>query len=273
MTDDRERWALILGASSGMGEATSLALARSGYKIVGVHLDFRAALAHVEEVKAGIVAAGSEALFVNMNAADDEKRAGALAQLRARFDESAAGGKKPYVRVVMHSLAFGSLVPFLAADPKDAVDRKKMEMTQDVMANSLVYWVQDLYRGGFLGEGSKIYAMTSEGSTRVVPSYGVVSGAKAALESHIRQLAMELGRLHTGITANAIRAGVTMTPALMKIPEHDMIIASATARNPTGRMTTTKDVANAIVALSGEGTGFISGEVIGVDGGEYVTGS
>jgi enoyl-[acyl-carrier protein] reductase III len=106
-----------------------------------------------------------------------------------------------------------------------------------------------------------------------VPSYGVVSSAKAALESHIRQLAMELGRLRTGITANAIRAGVTMTPALMKIPEHDMIIASATARNPTGRMTTVQDVANAIVALAGEGTGFISGEVIGVDGGEYVTGS
>ena len=50
----------------------------------------------------------------------------------------------PYVRVVMHSLAFGSLVPFITDDPKGAVDRKKMEMTQDVMANSLVYWVQDL---------------------------------------------------------------------------------------------------------------------------------
>ena len=94
----------------------------------------------------------------------------------------------------MHSLAFGSLVPFLSEDPKGGVDRKKMEMTQDVMANSLVYWVQDLWRGGFLGQGSKIYAMTSEGSTRVVPSYGVVSSAKAALESHIRQLAMELAR-------------------------------------------------------------------------------
>ena len=75
----------------------------------------------------------------------------------------------------MHSLAFGSLVPFIADDPKEGVDRKKMEMTQDVMANSLVYWVQDLVRGGFLEEGSKIYAMTSEGSTRVVPSYGVVA--------------------------------------------------------------------------------------------------
>jgi len=272
MTDDRERWALILGASSGMGEATSKALAAAGYKICGIHLDFRAAVVHVEEVKAAIVAAGGEALFINMNAADDEKRAAALETLEARFAKSRAAGKHPYVRVVMHSLAFGSLVPFIADDPKEAVDRKKMEMTQDVMANSLVYWVQDLVRGGFLEQGSKIYAMTSEGSSRVVPSYGVVSSAKVALESHIRQLAMELARRGTGISANSIQAGVTMTPALMKIPEHDEIIRVATARNPTGRLTTPQDVANAIVALSGEGLDFISGNIIRVDGGEFVTG-
>jgi enoyl-[acyl-carrier protein] reductase III len=273
MADSREQWALILGGSSGMGEATARALAAAGDHICGIHLDFRASLPHVEELKADLEKAGAETLYINMNAADDEKRADALARLGARLEAGRAAGRDPYVRVVMHSLAFGSLVPFIADDPKGAVDRKKMEMTQDVMANSLVYWVQDLYRGGFLREGSKVYAMTSEGSTRVVPSYGVVSSAKAALESHVRQLAMELGRLQSGITINAIRAGVTKTPALMKIPEHDMIIAAAMARNPTGRMTTTQDVANAIVALSGEGTGFISGEIIGVDGGEYITGS
>src|SRR5258706_9200751 len=210
MTDDRERWALILGASSGMGEAPGRGLAAAGYKIAGIPLAFRAGRAHVEGVKAAIVAAGGEALFINMNAADDEKRAGALAQLRARFDEGVAAGRKPYVRIVMHSLAFGSLVPFLTDDPKDAVDRKKMEMTQDVMANSLVYWVQDLYRGGFLGNGSKIYAMTSQGATPLLPSYRVVSGAKAALESPIRPLALELRRPRTGITAHPIPAGVTM---------------------------------------------------------------
>ena len=273
MTDDRERWALILGASSGMGEATALTLAAAGYRIAGIHLDFRAAVGHVEEVKAKIAVAGSEALYLNLNAADDEKRATALSTLGERFERSRAEGRHPYVRVVMHSLAFGSLVPFLTGDPKAGVDRKKMEMTQDVMANSLVYWVQDLWRGGFLEPGSKIFAMTSEGSTRVVPSYGVVSSAKAALESHIRQLAMELARLDTGVTANAIRAGVTLTPALMKIPEKDAIIAAAMKRNPTGRMTTPQDVAKAILALSGDGTEFINGEVIGVDGGEYVTGS
>jgi len=273
MTDDRERWALILGASSGMGEATSLALAAAGYRIAGVHLDFRAGLTHVEEVKARIAAAGSEALFINMNAADDEKRADAIGRLGARFEERRAEGARPYLRVVMHSLAFGSLVPFIADDPKAAVDRKKMEMTQDVMANSLVYWVQDLFRAGLLERGSKVYAMTSEGSARVVPSYGVVSSAKAALESHCRQLAMELARLGTGVTVNAIQAGVTVTPALMKIPEHDDIIAAATARNPNGRLTTPQDVANAIVALSGEGLDFVTGNIVRVDGAEFVTGS
>ena len=273
MTDDRERWALILGGSSGMGEATALTLAAAGYNICGIHLDFRAALAHVEEVKAGIESAGVEALYINMNAADDEKRAAALATLGERFDASRAAGREPYVRVVMHSLAFGSLVPFLSEDPKGGVDRKKMEMTQDVMANSLVYWVQDLWRGGFLGQGSKVYAMTSEGSTRVVPTYGVVSSAKAALESHIRQLAMELARHGTGVTANCIRAGVTVTPALLKIPEAQTMIDITLKRNPTGRMTTPQDVANAILALSGEGTEFINGDIISVDGGEFITGS
>ena len=273
MTDDRERWALILGGSSGMGEATARTLARAGYNICGIHFDFRAAHPHVAEVVSAIEAEGVQALYINMNAADDEKRAGALAALRERFDASEAAGRTPYVRVAMHSLAFGSLVPFLDEDPKVAVDRKKMEMTQDVMANSLVYWVQDLWRGGFLGQGSKIYAMTSEGSTRVVPSYGVVSSAKAALESHVRQLAMELARHGTGATANCIRAGVTITPALLKIPESQTMIDITMKRNPTGRMTTPQDVANAILALSGDGTEFINGDIISVDGGEFITGS
>jgi enoyl-[acyl-carrier protein] reductase III len=272
MTDDRERWALILGASSGMGEATALALARTGYRIFGVHLDFRQALAHVDEVKAAIGEAGSEAIFINMNAADDGKRAAALATIRGRFDRSASEGRRPYIRVVMHSLAFGSLVPFIADDPKEAVDRKKMEMTQDVMANSLVYWVQDLYRAGLLDRGSKIYAMTSEGTSKYLPSYGVVSGAKAALESHVRQLATEFARLGAGIAVNSIRAGVTDTPAMRRIPEAQRMVDVTLARNPHGRLTTTADVGEAIVRLSEGDSDWLSGNIIGVDGTEAIAG-
>jgi enoyl-[acyl-carrier protein] reductase III len=273
MSDTRQPWALILGASSGFGEAAARALAAAGYDVAGVHLDRRQGLQHVAEIRAAIAGHGRDSFFENMNAADDEKRAAFLAALREHFAaREAATGRRPYVRVVLHSLAFGTLKPFLGPDADSSINRKNMEMTLDVMAHSLVYWVQDLWRGGFLEDGSKIYAMTSEGSTRVIRNYGAVSAAKTALESHCRQLAMELGRNQTGVTVNAIRAGVTMTPALMQIPEKDDLMAQANSRNPHGRMTTTDDVARAIVALSGEGTHWLTGNILGIDGGEIIAG-
>ncbi len=69
---------------------------------------------------------------------------------------------------------------------------------------------------------------------------------------------------------NAIRAGVTDTPALRKIPGAELMLGEAARRNPGGRLTTPEDVAGAIVALSLPGTGWISGNVIGVDGAENV---
>jgi NAD(P)-dependent dehydrogenase (short-subunit alcohol dehydrogenase family) len=112
--------------------------------------------------------------------------------------------------------------------------------------------------------------MTSSGGTRVIPSYGAVSAAKAALESHTRQLALELAS--RGITVNAIRAGVTDTPALRKIPGSDWMIDSALRLNPHGRLTTPEDVAKAIALLAEPDADWISGDVIGVDGGEDVAG-
>ena len=265
-TDSRQPWALILGASSGFGEAAAVALAAAGYDICGAHLDRRQGHAHVDEIKSRIEGHGRKALFFNGNAADDEQRARVVAELKD------AVGDTGYVRVLLHSLAFGTLKPFLAAEPDEAISRRNMEMTLDVMANSLVYWAQDAWRAGLLGEGSKIYAMTSEGSTRVVPSYGAVSAAKSALESHCRQLAMEFARNGSGVTVNAIRAGVTMTPALMRIPEAQGLMDYALRSNPMGRMTTVDDVAQAIVALSGSGTHWLTGNVLGIDGGELVSG-
>jgi enoyl-[acyl-carrier-protein] reductase (NADH) len=172
--------------------------------------------------------------------------------------------------VLMHSLAFGTLKPYVSEDPKARLTKDQMEMTLDVMAHSLVYWVQDLVARKLLGAGSRVYAMTSSGGTRVWPTYGAVSAAKAALESHIRQLAMELAPLDA--TANAIRAGVTDTPALRKIPGHAQMMEFAKIRNPHQRMTTPEDVAKAIVALSSSGTGWLTGNTLGVDGGEDIVG-
>ncbi|MBI2886729.1 MAG: SDR family oxidoreductase [Chloroflexi bacterium] len=257
-------FALILGASSGFGGATAVELARQGMHIFGVHLDRRATMPNVERIVSEIRSLGQEAHYFNMNAADPEKRTEVVRALRERVESDPTAPQQ--VKVLLHSLAFGTLKSFVSEDPKDQITQAQLEMTLDVMANSLIYWCQDLFQAGLLTQGSRVYAMTSAGSSRVLATYGAVSAAKAALESHVRQLSMELA--HKGVTVNAIRAGVTDTPALRRIPVHDYLIGRASTSNPSGRMTTPEDIARAIVALAQDGTYWMTGNVLGVDGGE-----
>jgi NAD(P)-dependent dehydrogenase (short-subunit alcohol dehydrogenase family) len=260
-------FALVLGASSGFGAAASLKLAEAGSDIIGVHLDRRATLANVETLVQQIRGFGREAWFFNINACDPEKRAEVLTEVGKRFSERGRGEK---VRVLLHSLAFGTLRPLVAGGEGELLNQKQMDMTLDVMAHSLVYWVQDLLKRDLLREDGRIFAMTSTGSSQVWDGYGAVSAAKASLESHCRQLALELGP--RGITANAICAGVTNTPSMQKIPNAESLQSVAIRKNPSHRLTLPDDVANALVALSQTCTYWLNGNVLFVDGGEAHSG-
>jgi enoyl-[acyl-carrier protein] reductase III len=267
--DTRERWGLILGSSSGFGAATALALAREGYPIVGVHLDLRGTRADADAVREQIAATGVPVYFHNVNAADEDRRHEVVADVIERFAERRAAGADPFIAVFLHSLAFGVTLSYVTSDPATKeVSQRQLEMTADVMAHSMVYWARDLYHAGLLGNGSRLFAMTSEGAAKVVPTYGPVSAAKAALESHCRQLALELVR--DGITVNAIRAGVTDTRASRAIRGHEELFEYARQRNPGGRLTRPEDVAEAIVALASPRLYWMTGNTIGVDGGELM---
>lgn len=255
-------WAVILGASSGFGEATAIRLAKDGYNIIGVHLDRQATMHNVDRIKNEISALGVECLFYNVNAADEQKRNEILSELK-----NLPKGK-PKVKVLMHSLAFGTLKPFIPKKGEQPISKAQMEMTIDVMANSLVYWTQDLYVNEFFVPKSRIFAMTSSGGNSSIPYYGAVSAAKSALESHCRQLSTELGEMD--IAVNAIMAGVTDTPALRKIPGNPEMIEVARRKNPRMRLTTPEDVAKVISLLCMDGGEWISGGVINADGGEDV---
>lgn len=260
-------WALIVGSSSGFGEATSLELAREGLNIIGVHFDRRSAMARVDEIVQKISAMGRDVQFFNKNAADPEKRASVLDQIEERWKQK---GGHHFIKVFLHSIAFGSLQPYIAEQPGQPLTQAQIEMTLDVMASNLVYWVQDMMRRKMLQAGSRIYAMTSAGGHSVIPNYGAVSAAKAVLESNIRQLAYEL--MPYGITANSIQAGVTATPGAKAIPGFEKLAELATLRNPGGRLTTPQDVAAAIAALMSDKTYWMTGNVIRVDGGEDIVG-
>ncbi len=262
-----QKWALVLGASSGFGAACCLALARNGFNIVGVHLDRRATLPNAQKIAADVRDAGRKALFFNFNAADPDKRAEVIRASKEAIDETPGSTG---INTLLHSLAFGTLKLYIDPDPNAVIKPADMNMTLDVMAHSLVYWVQDLFAGGLLQKGAKIFAMTSAGGHRVWPSYGAVSAAKAALESHIRQLAVEFAPF--GISANALRAGVTDTPAARKIPGSDQMFEWALKSNPGKRLTTPEDIAEVLVSLSRCNSSWMTGNIIGVDGGEDLTG-
>ena len=250
-------WALILGASTGFGAECGIALAAAGYDICGVHLDRKAGMVLADETKQKIEGHGRRAMFFNVNAADAGNRKQVVDALAA---------EKANVKVLLHSLAFGALKPFIA---DDHIIEAQMEMTLNVMAHSLVYWTQDIVLGGLMTSGGRIFSMTSSGSTRAIHSYGAVSAAKCALESHTRQLAYELSP--KGIAVNALRAGVTITAASSKIPGSDKLFEGAALKNPAKRLTTTSDVAGALVALCHPAAGWLTGNVINVDGGEEIS--
>lgn len=266
-SEARTPWALVIGSSSGFGEAAAIELAHAGLNIFGVHFDRRSAAAHVEAIVAKIAACGREVQFFNSNAADAAKRAEVLDQMEKRWRERTG---RHFIKLVLHSVAFGSLLPYFGGEPGQSLTQAQMEMTIDVMGSNLVYWVQELMARRMLGEGSRIYALTSAGGHSVIPNYGAVSAAKAVLESHIRQLAYEL--MPYGITANALQAGVTVTPGASKIPGSEKLFELAKLRNPGGRLTTPEDVASAIAALMSEKTYWLTGNVIRVDGGEDIVG-
>jgi enoyl-[acyl-carrier-protein] reductase (NADH) len=207
---------------------------------------------------------GQKAEFYNMNAADDFQRNETLDDIQVRLKGSEAG-----IKVLVHSLAFGSLRQYFGKTTNESVTKAQMEMTLDVMAHSLVYWTQGLIFRNLLKPYGKIFAMTSSGSKEVIPFYGAVSAAKCALESHIRQIAMELGPMN--ISANAIMAGVTDTPALRKIPNADGMVNVAVGKNPRKRLTTPQDIAHIIAGLCNDKLSWISGGVIHADAGESTT--
>ncbi len=253
-------WAIILGASSGFGGAVSVKLAEDGYNIFGVHLDRQVTMHNVDRIVNDIKSNGSEAVFFNVNAADAEKRKEVIDEIK-----SIAGGK-PIIKVLLHSLAFGTLKPFIQHNEEQPITKAQMEMTLDVMAHSLVYWVQELLKENLFLRKGRIFAMTSSGSKAVIPYYGAVSAAKASLESHVRQLSTELGEME--IAVNSIMAGVTDTPALRKIPGNVPMIEVAKKKNPRNRLTTPEDIAKVISVLCRDGGEWISGGIINADGGE-----
>ncbi len=239
--------ALITGSGQGIGRAIALRLARDGADIVVNYFRHRST---AEETAELVRTLGRKAIVVKAHVGD----AGQLQQLfQAAKDEFG------YLDIFVANAASG--IP----QPISHVEIKGWDWAMNINARSLFLGAQHALKLMEGRTGGRILAITSLGSTHVLPNYGVIGVSKAAIDAIVRYYAVELaGR---GIAVNAICPGVVDTQALSFFPEHDRILEETIRHTPAGRMTTPDDVAGLASYLCSEAAAMIVGQVITIDGG------
>lgn len=255
------KWAVILGASSGMGLASAKKLAAEGFHLCLVHRDRKSELKRIEEAFLTLKNDGTRLLAFNVDAIKAEVMDSVLSGLA----EGMQPGEK--VGLLLHSIAKGNLKPMVGVEGP-VLGADDFQLTFDAMATSYHLWVKGLFEHDLWGDHALALALSSEGNRRAWKNYGAVSAAKASLEAISRQIAVEWGP--HGIRSNIIQAGITDTPSLRLIPGSEVLKASAEQRNPLGRLTTPEDVAGMVYLLTRKEARWVNGAVIPVDGGEHI---
>jgi enoyl-[acyl-carrier protein] reductase III len=250
MFDLRGKAALVTGGSRGIGRAIALRLAEHGADIVVNYVRHRS---DAEETAAEIERHGVRCLVVKGNVAEEKDIASMFEQIRERYQ---------HLDILVSNAASGVLKPVLE------LTQRHWDWAMDINARALLTLTQQAVP--LMAPGGRVLAISSLGAVRAVPNYTVVGASKAALESLVRHLAVELGP--KGITVNTISAGVVDTDALKKFPNRDEIIKQSLERTPLGRLTTPEDVADLALFLCGQGAAMIHGQVLVVDGGYAVCG-
>lgn len=237
--------ALVTGSSRGIGKAIALRFAENGVNLVVNYIRHRA---DAEETARLIEAKGARCVVVKANVADD-------GHVRAMFEVI----KSEYGRIdfLVSNAASGVLKPMME------LDSRHWNWAMDINARALLTLVQQAVP--LMPVGGRIMAVSSLGSVRAVENYTAVGASKAALESLVRHMAVELGP--KGINVNTISAGAVDTEALKKFPNRQIILDTALARTPLGRLTTPDDVADVSLFLCSDLAKMISGQTVVVDGG------
>jgi len=231
---------LVTGGTRGIGLAIALRLVRDGAArvVLGYMRNDAAAAAAAEQVHA----AGAEPVLVRGN----------VSSARVVGELAAAG---PY-RVVVHNAATG--VARLALETDD----KHWDWTVNANARALLALARAAAPA--MESGSSIVAISSLGSQRVLDNYVLIGASKAALESVVRYLAVELAP--RGIRVNTVSAGVVDTGALEHFPNKDEMLRSI-ERTPAGRLVEPDDVAAAVSFLCSDDAAMVRGQTLIVDGG------
>ncbi|MGW8318460.1 MAG: enoyl-[acyl-carrier-protein] reductase FabL [Candidatus Promineifilaceae bacterium] len=243
--------ALVTGSGRGIGRVIALRLASEGANIV---VNFFRNRKPAEETAAAIRALGREAVVVKANVGDLDDLARLFRETEAAFG---------CLDILVHNAASGYNRHTLKQRPK------AWDWTMNINARSLLFAAQHAVPMMSANDGGAIVAITSLGSSRVLPDYSVVGASKAALEALIRYLAVELAPRN--IVVNAVSPGLVVTDALRHfalLQEGGLpLIEEVEAKTPVGRLCGPEDVAEWVCILSSPAAAMLRGQTIILDGG------
>jgi enoyl-[acyl-carrier protein] reductase III len=235
------RAVLVTGGTRGIGKAIALRFAQLGASRVVIGYLRKDSVA--EEAADELREAGTEPVAVRGNVASQKTVA-----------ELASHG--PYAAVV-HNAATGVIRSALETEDRH------WNWTMEANARALLSLARAC--APEMDHGSSLVGVSSLGSTRVMENYVLVGASKAALESVVRYLAVELAP--RGIRVNAVSAGLVETGALEHFPNREAMLSSSRTRTPAGRMVEPEDVAGAVAFLCSPDAEMVRGHVLVVDGG------
>ncbi len=240
------RFALVTGASRGIGRACALELARRG---ASVAINFlkrdKRALAVAEEVKA--LGGKAVVLQADVGNADEVKRL--FSDVRNHF-----GGLDIFVSNAVNA----------AIKPVAELTLSDWERTFSINATAFFLGAQESAKLIDPERGGSVIAISSVGSQRVIPNYASLGVAKAAIESLTRYLASEWAELN--IRVNAVSGGPVETDALKAAFDYHQV-ASWADITPMGRLGAPEDLARVVAWLCTDEARWITGQVILADGG------
>ena len=261
--EGKNEWAIILGASSGLGLATAKKLAKEGLNLCLIYRARKSDVLSIQTEFETIVSSSRvKLLSFNMDVVKPENRETILSSLKETLLEN---GK---VKCLVHSIAKGNLKPMTSNGERE-LQNDDFHITLENMAISLYDWTKHVFAKDLFSADARVISFTSEGNTKAWKSYAAVSVAKVALEAITRNIALEFAPY--GIKANCIEAGVTDTASLRMIPGNEKLKEYAIKRNPFNRLTTPEDVANVVYLLTTQESIWITGAIIPVNGGEHLS--
>jgi len=247
--------ALVPGGGGAIGGAIAAALAGAGARVVIANHT----LDRAEAAAAAIRAAGGDALGIETDAtveADADRAVAATLERYGRLDilVNCVGGGAGKVLFDAH------------AYPRDAWD-----WIMELNVRSVLVPTQPAVRAMIeAGNGGRIVNISSvRALLGINAGYSAYVAAKGAVESLTRQWATEWAR--HGIRVNAIRPTFVDTPQVAMLLGDPAFRAGIVSRIPLGRVGSTEDVTGAVVFLASDASSFITGQVIGIDGGLTAT--